>query len=141
MRAAWLAAGWLLFGVGVIGVIVPGLPTTPPLLLALACFARGSDHLHDWLLGHRVFGPPLQRWRRHRVIAVRAKVTAVTMMLGSFAYLWGWSSLPVWGVLAIGAVMLVGIVVVLRIPHSIARDDASPYPTPPTRGSGPESAG
>ena len=123
-RWLWLAAGWCFVGIGAVGVVVPGLPTTGPLLLALACFARGSDRLHAWLLSHSVFGPPLRRWREHRAITIRAKVVAVTMMLASFGYVALGSSLPTWVVFAIGSVILVGIVVVLRLPHMTGDLDA-----------------
>lgn len=116
-RYLWLSAGWACFAVGVIGVALPGLPTTGPMLLALACFAKGSPRLHDWLMSHRVFGPPLQRWKKHRTIPLRAKVLAVSMMLASFAFVALWSSLPSWLVAPIGGLIAVGLVVVLRLPH------------------------
>ena len=116
VRYAWLAAGWLCFGVGVVGVVLPGLPTTGPLLLALACFARGSHRLHNWLLQHRIFGPPLQRWQRYRTIPLRAKVVAVSMMVASFAYVTFFASMPTWLVAVVGVLVGVGVTVVLRIP-------------------------
>ena len=125
-RLAWLAAGWLFFGVGIVGVALPGLPTTGPMLLALACFARGSERLHGWLLNHRVFGPPLRRWQQHRVISIRAKITAISMMAGSFAYTVWLSPLPRWGVIAVGGLIVVGVAVVLRVPHTVVEE--------PTRG-------
>ena len=116
-RLAWLAAGWSLFGIGAVGVVVPGLPTTGPMLLALACFARGSERLHRWLLHHRVFGPPLRHWQTHRTMPIRAKVTAVAMMAASFAYVALLSPLPPWGVIAVGVLIVIGMGVVLSIPH------------------------
>ena len=121
-RLAWLAAGWILFGVGAIGVVVPGLPTTGPMLLALACFARGSERIHQWLLNHPVFGPPIHRWQKYRVISLRAKVTAIVMMLGSFVYSAWLSPLPQWAVIGIGCLIAIGMVVVLRVPHTIAEE-------------------
>ena len=118
-RFAWLAAGWVCFGVGAIGVVVPGLPTTGPMLLAVACFARGSERLHRWLLHHRVFGPSLRRWQRHRIIPLRAKVTAIAMMVASMVYLVVFSPLPTWAMIAAVALVVVGMIVVLRLPHRI----------------------
>lgn len=92
-RLVWIAAGWLFVAVGIIGIVVPGLPTTGPMLLALACFARGSERLHRWLLNHSVFGPPIHRWHAHRTIWIRDKIVAITMMLGSLAYV-VWLSPP-----------------------------------------------
>lgn len=65
---------------------MPILPTTPLVLLAAACFARGSDRVHDWLLRNRMFGPLIERWQRTRSVSLRAKVMAIlllTITLGS----------------------------------------------------------
>ena len=56
-------AGALSAGIGLIGIVVPLLPTTPLMILAAACFARSSPRLHDWLWNHRVFGPAIRDWR------------------------------------------------------------------------------
>jgi uncharacterized membrane protein YbaN (DUF454 family) len=80
LRAAWLAAGFVSLGIGMAGVVVPVLPTTPFILLAAACFARSSDRFHDWLLSHRTFGPLVREWRQHRSIPYRTKLVAIAMM-------------------------------------------------------------
>ena len=69
MKAFYLTLGILFFVLGAIGALVPGLPTTVFMLLALWAFARSSQRFHDWLYYHRVFGPPLQRWHRHDTVA------------------------------------------------------------------------
>lgn len=84
---AFVALGWTFFGLGAIGVFLPVLPTTPFMLAALWAFARGSPRFHGWLYNHRLFGPPLQRWERHRVIPAHAKALAVVAMLASLAYM------------------------------------------------------
>lgn len=119
-RIAWLAAGWACFAFGAIGAVLPGIPTTGPMLLALACFAKGSPRLHAWLLNHRVFGPPLQRWQRDRMIPLKAKVLAVSMMSASLAYVALWSPLPPWAVVAVAVLIAIGATVVLRLPHRAA---------------------
>ena len=70
---------------GVIGIILPLLPTTPFILLSAFCFARSSRRLHDWLLSHRHFGPPIQQWRDYGAISRSAKKLAVITMLGVLA--------------------------------------------------------
>jgi hypothetical protein len=80
LRAAYLAAGFVFLGIGVLGVVLPVLPTTPFVLLAAACFARSSDRFHQWLLDHRYFGPLVREWRQYRSIPYRTKVFAIVMM-------------------------------------------------------------
>ena len=85
MRLIWFIAGLLALGLGMIGVVLPLLPTVPFLLLAAFCFARSSIRLHDWLLAHPVLGPPIEDWRRKGVIRRRAKIVASISILGTFA--------------------------------------------------------
>lgn len=82
---AWKIAGLVFVCIGLIGIPLPLLPTTPFLLLALFCFARGSRQLHDWLLQHPRLGPPLRDWQQHGAIPRRAKVVAGAMMAGTLA--------------------------------------------------------
>lgn len=81
LRLLLIAAGWLSLALGIVGVVVPLLPTTPFVLLAAACFARSSERFHHWLLGHRFFGPIIQGYLDGSGIPRRAKVTAVSMAL------------------------------------------------------------
>ena len=80
-RALWLAFGLISMVLGFIGIFLPLLPTTPLMLLAAFCFARGSQRLHDWLTTHPRFGPPIEAWRRHGAISRGAKQLAVFAML------------------------------------------------------------
>lgn len=84
MRPLWLAAGALSAGIGLIGIVVPLLPTTPLMILAAACFARSSPRLHDWLWNHRVFGPAIRDWRQYRAISPFAKRASVGAMVAAF---------------------------------------------------------
>lgn len=81
MRALWLALGGMFLGLGLLGVVLPVLPTTPFLLLAAGCFARSSPRLHGWLLGHRLFGPPIRNWEENGAISRRSKRLAVVSMV------------------------------------------------------------
>lgn len=88
VRSFWLALGLTAVGLGMAGVVLPLLPTTPFLLLAAFAFTRSSPRLHGWLTGHRHFGPLIDDWRRYGSIAPRAKATALVVMLATFAGSW-----------------------------------------------------
>lgn len=87
-RPLWLLAGGLSLVVGVIGIVVPLLPTTPLVLLAAYCFSRGSARWEAWLLAHPRFGPVVRDWRDHRAVPLRAKQLATVMMAASSIGSW-----------------------------------------------------
>jgi uncharacterized membrane protein YbaN (DUF454 family) len=127
-RGLWFVAGWLCFGLGAIGAVLPGIPTTGPMLLALACFARSSPRFHDWLFHHRVFGPPLQRFKRDRIIPLKAKIMAIGSMALSLSYVAFFSPLPLAAVIGIAAFMAVGAFYILRCPHRMKGEPAGECP-------------
>ncbi|MFO7542186.1 MAG: YbaN family protein [Thiobacillus sp.] len=77
--------GALFVALGVLGLFLPVLPTTPFMLLATACFARSSRRIHRWLLNHPRFGPILHEWQAHRSMPYRAKRTALLLIALSFS--------------------------------------------------------
>jgi len=111
----WLA-GTVSLGLGIVGVVLPGLPTTPFVLLAAACYAKASPRLHGWLRGHRFFGPMVRDWETHRSLTRRSKRIAqgsMLVMVGISA--WGLRERPV--VLAVVLIAAaIGVWVVARIP-------------------------
>ncbi|MCI5064603.1 YbaN family protein [bacterium] len=86
MRLLFLLAGYLSVGLGLIGALLPILPTTPFLVLAAACFSRSSPRLHEWLLKQPTVGPSLEQWETHGVIRLRAKIFATAMVVLSLSY-------------------------------------------------------
>lgn len=115
-RPFWIAAGLLALGLGALGAVLPLLPTTPFILLAAFCFARSSPRLHDWLVGHRIFGPLIGNWEREGAISRRVKIIAVatmavtpviTLLIGA----------PLWALLAQIAVLACAAAFVLTRPE------------------------
>jgi uncharacterized membrane protein YbaN (DUF454 family) len=84
VRLACLGAGFVALVLGLIGIVVPVLPTTPFVLLAAACFARSSQRLHDAMLAHRIAGPIIHEWQTHRAMPRKVKRVAYALMLLSF---------------------------------------------------------
>jgi uncharacterized protein len=68
-------------GIGLIAIVVPGLPTTEFILLAAWAATKSSPRLSAWLENHRLFGPILFNWRNGKIIARRAKISATVSML------------------------------------------------------------
>jgi len=84
MQVLLLGCGWLCVALGIIGIFLPLLPTTPFLLLASACFMRGSPRLSRWLHQHPYFGPILQNWHQNGAVSLTVKRRANITMVLSF---------------------------------------------------------
>ncbi len=112
----------MFFSIGAIGAVLPVLPTTPFMILALAAFARGSVRLHHWLYTHRVFGPALVRWDRHRVIPRHAKIAAVSAMAASLTYMIWIAEAPPLASLSAALLMAIGAGYVLTRPGRVPPD-------------------
>ncbi len=76
-----VAVGVLSLALGLLGVVLPGLPTTPFVLLAAACFAKASPRLHRWLTRHRFLGPMVRDWEAHHSLALRVKWISTSLMM------------------------------------------------------------
>ncbi len=88
-RWAWWLLAYVSLGLGIVGVFVPGLPTTVFILIAAYAASRGSETLHHYLLTHPRFGPMIHDWHLHRAVSRRAKWAATWTMLASAAILLG----------------------------------------------------
>ena len=118
-RLVYLALGWLFFGLGVLGVFLPVLPTTPFMILALWAFSNSSLKLRTWLYTHRIFGPSLQRWQEHGIIPARAKMASIGAMSASLGYLVFFSDLGWPWLTATAALMAYGAFYILTKPSRI----------------------
>ncbi len=126
-RILYLIFGWFMFAIGFIGAFLPVLPTTPFMILALWGFSNGSETLHDWLYNHPRYGPTLRDWDQYRMIPVKAKITAVTMMLISATWMTFFSNIPNIALIIALGMMLWGAGYVLTKPSRPA-----PEPVPET---------
>jgi len=95
-KVLYLTAAFICFGLGAIGVVLPVLPTTPFLLLASFCFAKGSSRFHNWFLGTKIYRQHLESFVNSRAMTLKTKVTILipaSLMLIAAAYF-----APIWHV-------------------------------------------
>jgi len=105
-RWAWWLLAYVSLGVGIVGIFVPGLPTTVFVLISAWAAARGSEKLHRWLRGHPRFGPAIRDWQAHGAVSRRAKwmatatmtvcaIVLLQVMLRFPAHRWWMTALPI----------------------------------------------
>lgn len=104
-RGLFIAAGTICLGLGVVGIILPVLPTTPFLLLSAACYVRGSERMYRWLLNNKWFGKYIRNYREGKGIPLRGKVSALLLL---------------WIAISCSALLLVKITIVQIILFAIA---------------------
>ena len=127
-RVVYVTLGLFFVALGVIGIVLPLLPTTPFLLLASYFFARSSRRLNQWLLRTRLFGPMIRDWQKHRGVRLKVKIVALTMLpivVFTSAY---FGNLPWYLVVMLITLACIGAVVVIRLP--LVRDEAPAPPQP-----------
>ena len=105
-----IAAGSVFVGLGILGIILPVLPTTPFLLLAAACYARSSQRFYCWLLNNRWFGTYIDNYRRKKGMPLKVKLLTVSLM---------WLTLTLSLVFAVQSLTLRLILIVLALGVSI----------------------
>lgn len=116
MRLLILGCAWLMVAIGIIGVFLPVLPTTPFMILAAALFARSSPRFEQWLIDHPRYGQPLIDWRREGAISRKAKIASVSAMAASFGIVLFFGPPQIWLKLLIGAILLCCAAFVLSRP-------------------------
>jgi uncharacterized membrane protein YbaN (DUF454 family) len=79
-KAFWFTLGIILLGVAYLGVLIPGLPWSTPVLGAAFCFAKSSEKFHNWIMNHKTFGPFIKEWSTYRVYPNKAKYLMVIVM-------------------------------------------------------------
>lgn len=113
--------GVIAVSLGVIGVFVPLLPTTPFLLLATACFVRSSERPYAWLIHHRWFGDYVRNYREHRAITLRAKIVTLVLLWGVMGYTAFWVVPALWVRALLGAIAI-GVTVHILHLRTLTKD-------------------
>ena len=108
-RWAWLLLAYGALALGLVGIVVPGLPTVPFVLLSGFAAARGSKRLHAWLHAHRQFGPMIRDWERSGAVSRRAKRLAISMMLVCALIMF--AAAPEWWMAALGSAVMAVVAV------------------------------
>ena len=86
MKILYIVLGTITLVLGIIGIFLPLLPTTPFLLLSAALYFRSSSRLYEWLLSHKYLGPYIRNFREHKAIPLRAKVVSVSLVWATLLY-------------------------------------------------------
>jgi uncharacterized membrane protein YbaN (DUF454 family) len=140
LRPLLVSAGLLAIAVGVAGIFLPLVPTVGPLLFAAWCFARSSERLYHWLLGHPRLGRIIAPFRSGAAMPRRAKAITLGVMAVSFGVSGAFLLRGLVPRLVLATAAVVAFGAVLRIPTepSPARDERSrvPSPRPPVGGDG-----
>jgi uncharacterized membrane protein YbaN (DUF454 family) len=85
-RLLFIILGTLFLLVGILGVVLPLLPATPFLLLASACYVRGSQTLHSWLMSHKYLGTYITNIQEHRGMPLKAKIVTIAALWASLLF-------------------------------------------------------
>ena len=90
MKRVYVLLGSLSLALGILGIFLPLLPTTPFLLLTAALWIKGSPRLYQRLLAHKRLGPYIRQFREQRAIPLRAKIVSVSLVWITLGYSAGW---------------------------------------------------
>lgn len=120
-RTFFLAAGWMFLVLGAVGIVVPLLPTTPFLLLAAACFVRGSMRMHQWLVRHPWFGDYIRNYERYRAVSVRAKTVSIAALWTVIGFT-AWFATDLWWVRITLAVIAVSVTIYLLSLKTVTKE-------------------
>lgn len=85
-KPVFISFGFISLGLGMIGIVVPGLPTTPLVLLAAYFFSRSSPRFHQWLLDNKLFGKYIKDYQENPSIPLKTKIISQLMMWGMIFY-------------------------------------------------------
>jgi len=97
LKYFYLVMGVIFLIIGILGVFLPLLPTTPFLILAGFFFSKSSEKFHSWLMNHEYLGPPIHDWKNSGVIRKKYKIFATLMMMISVLFIVSRNKIPMIG--------------------------------------------
>lgn len=106
----WRVLAVLAFALGMVGVVLPIMPTVPFVLLAAWAAGKGWPQFERWLLAHSVFGPPIERWRARGAVSRRAKWFSTVTIAGSAVLMQFVGPIPVWLRVALPLILLTVVI-------------------------------
>ena len=110
-----------MFGLGMIGVVVPGLPTTPFMILAAACFVRSSDRFYKLVIKNKIFGKTVLDYRSGKGMPFRVKIIAWAMMwaFGLYAVFIGIPESLLYVRILVFILLIIGAIFIYRVPTKL----------------------
>ena len=106
MKVMFIITGSTCLVLGIIGIFVPLLPTTPLLLLSAAAYLRGSERLYNWLINHKYLGTYICNFRKYKAIPLQAKILSVSLLWCTISYSIMFMSLSVWVKILLGCIAI-----------------------------------
>lgn len=131
LKYVLIGAGFCSLGLGIAGIFLPVLPTTPFMLLAASCFFKSSDRLYDWIRSHPAFGAYIDNYLTHRAISRRNKTVSVSVLwltLGLSAAFATDSGLIRIILLLVGAGVTVHLLLIKTLPEDSCAENADDEP-------------
>ena len=118
IRFLWLGLGLFFTGIGIIGLVIPGLPTTPLMILAAFCFLRSSKRLLRWVLKNKYYGESVKNFLDGKGISKKAKIISISMqwLFISFAVFSGALDFSLWVKIGVLFLALIGTLYIKRLP-------------------------
>lgn len=123
-RFIWFSLGFIIMSIGLIGIIIPGLPTTPLMILAAACFAKSSQRFYDWIINNKIFGKHVKNYREGKGIPSKSKKVIIPTLwfFVIFAILIGIPQHLIYAKIATFILAIIGTIFIIRIPNLLVED-------------------
>jgi uncharacterized protein len=103
IKSLYIGIGTFSLGIGIIGIVVPLLPTTPFLLLSAACYAKGSERMYHWFINIKWIGNAIKNYHEGKGISIKGKIISITFLWATItvSMMLMWPNIPVQLVLII----------------------------------------